>query len=66
MKHTWKVHYTADEAPTLCGVHHYTEKERLVITEDSEAVTCGNCRRKIVFMKAKPPTDRRIKPQGLI
>lgn len=56
-----KVHLKVDNEPTLCGVHHSTDVACIEITTSSDSVTCGNCRRKLVFREAKPLTIRRVK-----
>ena len=60
-----KIHYKADTEPTLCGVHHYKQREGLQTTDDKTLVTFGNCSRKIVVRNIYPSHDRRVKKQSV-
>lgn len=62
MSHVPRVHCTVDDNPTLCGTHLFTkDTTKILLASKLKDVTCGNCKKKIMFMLARPITLRRSK-----
>ena len=62
MSHVPRIHCTVDHEPTLCGSHLHTKDiTSIKLASRIEDITCGNCKKKIMFMTARPITLRRAK-----